>query len=169
MISAPLPEAAIAAARNAAKQHLRIGNDAEDAMIDTMAATAIALGEAFTGIAWITREWRATIAADGAWHRLAVAPVRAVTDAGELAGDAYAVDIDARGEGRVRVTRGATQAEIRCEAGIAADWGTLPAPLRQGTVSLIAHLFAQRDGVVVVAPPAAVAALWRPWRRARLA
>jgi hypothetical protein len=46
------------------------------------------------------------------------------------------------------------------------SWDALPPPVAQGVVLLIAHLFADRDGTA--APPAAVAALWRPWRRMRL-
>jgi hypothetical protein len=43
----------------------------------------------------------------------------------------------------------------------------VPEPLRQGIVRLAAHLYAAR-GEVEAVPPAAVAALWRPWRRVRL-
>lgn len=39
-------------------------------------------------------------------------------------------------------------------------------PLRQGIVRLVAHMHLHRDGDQ--SPPAAVAALWRPWRRMRL-
>jgi hypothetical protein len=46
-------------------------------------------------------------------------------------------------------------------------WGAHP--LRQGVVRLAAHLYAERDGPELGGPPAAVTALWRPWRRMRLA
>ena len=42
----------------------------------------------------------------------------------------------------------------------------MPAPVRQGIVRLAAYLFVHRDDDV--APPAAVAALWRPYRQLRL-
>jgi len=46
------------------------------------------------------------------------------------------------------------------------DGAAIPAPVMQGVVLLAVHLFEHRDGAV--APPAAVAALWRPYRRLRL-
>ncbi|MEG3172908.1 head-tail connector protein [Sphingomonas sp. ZB1N12] len=46
------------------------------------------------------------------------------------------------------------------------DWDTVPAPIAQGVAMLVAHLFDHRESDV--APPAAVAALWRPYRRMRL-
>jgi len=55
---------------------------------------------------------------------------------------------------------------VTVEAGLAADWPSLPAPLRQGVAMLAAYLFDSRDGAG--APPAAVTALWRPFRRMRL-
>jgi uncharacterized phiE125 gp8 family phage protein len=58
---------------------------------------------------------------------------------------------------------------VRFAAGMAVDWDTLPDGLRHGIVRLAAHLFRQRDAnEVLPAPPAAVAALWSPWRRLRL-
>jgi hypothetical protein len=51
---------------------------------------------------------------------------------------------------------------------MAADSNGVPEPLRQGIVRLTAHLFNARDGGGGD-PPAAVTALWRPFRRIRLA
>ena len=53
-------------------------------------------------------------------------------------------------------------------AGLASEPNGVPEPLRQGILRLIAHLFATRDGSGGE-PPAAVTALWRPYRRMRLA
>ena len=62
---------------------------------------------------------------------------------------------------------GAAQVAVAYTAGLAAGWDELPPGITQGVAMLAAHLFEQReDGR---APPAAVAALWRPWRRMRLA
>jgi hypothetical protein len=55
-------------------------------------------------------------------------------------------------------------AEAFCGEGL--DRSALPAPVMQGVVLLAAHLFEHRDASA--APPAAVAALWRPYRRLRL-
>ena len=46
------------------------------------------------------------------------------------------------------------------------SWDALPAALAQGLVLLVAHLAEYREGDVL--PPAAVAALWRPYRTMRL-
>ena len=84
---------------------------------------------------------------------------------------AYAIDIDASGDGWVRLTAPVATARLLVgyHAGLAADWPSLPEPLRQGIVRLVAHLFAHRDAPDDAGPPAAVAELWRPWRRMRLA
>jgi uncharacterized phiE125 gp8 family phage protein len=68
----------------------------------------------------------------------------------------------------VRIS-GSTAARVAVEAGLAEDWNGVPEPLRQGIVRLTAHLYAHRDAAGDAGPPAAVAALWRPWRRMRLA
>lgn len=177
MTPPPFPGAAIAGARAAAKAHLRIAGDGEDALIETYAATALALGEAFTGTAWIARDWIDVMPVSRAWQRLGVGPVGAITaveglpaegEAFALPSDAYAVDIDASGDGWVRTIAPGAAGRVRVtlSAGAAAGWGDLPPPLAQGAVLLIAHLFEHRERDAP--PPAAVSALWRPWRRMRL-
>jgi uncharacterized phiE125 gp8 family phage protein len=57
---------------------------------------------------------------------------------------------------------------INGSAGMALSQNGVPEPIRQGVMRLVAHLFAARDdsgGEM----PAAVTALWRPYRRMRLA
>ncbi len=177
MTTPPFPAAAIEAARDAAKAQLRIETDNEDGLVAQLAATALALCEAFTGRALIARDWNDTLPASGGWRRLAMAPVTAIGGvtglpaegaAFALAADAYAIDIDGNGEGWVRVIAPGNAGRVRVAygAGAAAGWGDLPPPLAQGVVLLVAHLFDQRGGDA--APPAAVAALWQPWRRVRL-
>ncbi len=122
---------------------------------------------------------RETVPAQPGWRRLARTPVVAITalealpaegDGVVLALGAYAVDIDAAGDGWVRIVApgGAARIAVTYSAGLATGWGGLPEPLRQGIVRLASHLFAHRDADDEGAPPAAVAALWRPWRRMRL-
>jgi hypothetical protein len=53
-------------------------------------------------------------------------------------------------------------------AGKAADWNGIQEPLRQGIVRMAAHLYTHRDGEDGRGPPAAVTALWLPYRRLRL-
>lgn len=177
MDAPPFPGAAIAGARDAAKAYLRIATDNEDALIEGFAANAMALGEAFTGTAWIARGWTDVMPVSRAWQRIAIGGVSAITSveglpaegaAFALPAGAYAVDIDASGDGWVRTVAPGAAGRVRVtlSAGAAAGWGDLPPPLAQGAVLLIAHLFEHREADT--APPAAVSALWRPWRRMRL-
>lgn len=57
-------------------------------------------------------------------------------------------------------------------AAAAADWAELPPGLTEGIIRFAAHLYRDRDGgpgsLGTREPPAAVAALWRPWREPRL-
>ncbi|MEG3181985.1 head-tail connector protein [Sphingomonas sp. LT1P40] len=174
-MDAGFPADVVAAARDAVKTHLRSVGDGEDALISQHAVSALALCEAFTGQATIVRTHVAIVSAGSGWRRLAMAPVVAITTVEGLpaegasfafAADAYAVDIDANGEGWVRVLSpgAAGRARVTYQAGLAADWAGLPAPIAQGVVLLAAHLFAGATSE----PPAAVTALWRPWRRVRL-
>lgn len=159
------------------KAFLRIEGSAEDALLAGFVRSAAASCEAFTGQYLVARAVRETVAADGTWQRLAAAPVRSIDvvagispDGSEtaLAAEAYALDVDAAGDGWVRVVRaaGAKRAMVTLVAGIGADWNGVPEPLRQGIVRLAAHLYAR--GEAEIAPPASVAALWRPWRRVRV-
>jgi uncharacterized phiE125 gp8 family phage protein len=87
-----------------------------------------------------------------------------------LPSSSYAVDIDARDDGWVRVLDAgdATRVRVSGTAGLAMDENDVPEPIRQGVLRLVAHLFTARDGDAGE-PPAAVTALWRPYRRMRLA
>ena len=166
----PLPPAALAAARDGVKAYLRIGNDGEDALLAGLVDTALGVAEAFLGQATIARGFGEAVAADGRWHKLTRSPVRAITGLGEVARalpvDAYRVDIDADGVGWARVVGVGQAVTVTYRAGLAEAWDALPAPLAHGAVMLAAHLFDQRGGDT--APPAAVAALWRPFRRMTL-
>ena len=151
------------------KAYLRVDGTGEDATIGALAGAAAAVCETFGGAVLIAREFTDTLEAGGAWTRLRRTPVReiaGVTDAGgaALPVDAYATDIDANGDGWVRVSAGSGASDrVRYRAGLAESWAGLPAPLKQGVVRLAAHFYVHRDGDA--APPAAVTALWRPYRR----
>jgi hypothetical protein len=159
MDSPPFPSAVIEAAREAAKAHLRIAGASEDALIEALAASALALAEAFTGAALIARDFSEDVDSKGRWTALTMAPVTSID-----AGIDVVIDIDTQGVGWVRAT---TRTSIDYRAGTAAGWGDLPPPIATGVVLLTAHLFDHRENNT--APPAAVSALWRPWRRVRLA
>ncbi|MEO7178632.1 MAG: head-tail connector protein [Allosphingosinicella sp.] len=168
-------------ATGAAKAYLRVERSDEDALIAGLVLAAAELCEAFVGEALLVRGFSETIAADRGWRGLTRRPVRAITlveaiaaegPAQALASAAYGIDIDSRGGGWVRLTAPGEARRIRIgyQAGLADDWADLPAALRQGILRLAAHFYTDRaaEGGRGSEPPAAVAALWRPFRRLRL-
>ncbi len=170
------PEAA-----GAAKAYLRVERADEDALIAGLVLAAAELCEAFVGRPLVERGFAETLPAERAWRRLGHGPVRAILLVEALAGDGsaqalpaagYGIDIDAQGSGWVRLAGGGEARRIRVgyRAGLASAWADLPAPLRQGVLRLAAHFYTSRtaDGGRAGEPPAAVAALWRPFRRLRL-
>lgn len=161
------------------KDYLRISGSGEDGLLERLLKSATALCEQFVGQWLIIGAARETVRADGAWQRLSATPVVVISgveavgpDGGAeaLAADAYAIDIDAAGDGwvRARPLDGRRVLAVTYQAGLAADADGLPEPIRQGIVRLAAEHFSAREGQVAT-PPAVVGALWRPWRRMRLA
>ena len=158
------------------RAYLRADGTEEEALLRRFAAAATASCELFTGQVLLARSLSEVRAASAAWTRLRGAPVRAITgvaaaDRGGVAlpADAFAIDIDGDGDGWVRLARaGPARVRVDYQAGLAADWDGLPAPLRSGIVRLAAHMYAMRAQGGDEAPPAAVSALWRPFRRVRL-
>ncbi|HEX8511510.1 MAG TPA: head-tail connector protein [Allosphingosinicella sp.] len=170
------PEAA-----GAAKAYLRVERSDEDALIAGLVAAAAELCEAFIGGPLLVRGFVETIPAGQAWRRLTGTPVRAITlveaipaegAAQALPSVAYGVDIDPAGNGWVRATGPGKARRLRVgyQAGLAANWAALPAGLRQGILRLAAHFYTNRapESARSAEPPAAVTALWRPYRRIRL-
>jgi uncharacterized phiE125 gp8 family phage protein len=161
------------------KAFLRIGTGEEDDLLAGLVRSAGEMCEGFTGRSLLARDVIETLPAATAWTRLGAAPVRGIggveaLDAqGEgqpLPADAYAIDTDAAGDGWVRLLRtgGATKVRVAYSAGMAAAADGLPEALRHGVVRLAAHLYTHRDRHEGAGPPAAVTALWRPWRRLRI-
>ncbi|HEX9948089.1 MAG TPA: hypothetical protein VGA98_11160 [Allosphingosinicella sp.] len=171
------PEAA-----GAAKGFLRVERGDEDGLIGSLTGAAAELCERFTGQALLARGFAETMPASRAWQRLSRSPVRAIVSvealpaqgpALVLAADGYAVDIDSNGDGWVRLAAPGETRRIRVgyQAGLAAAWADLPAALRHGIVRLAAHFYTSRTAQgpgEAAEPPAAVTALWRPFRRFRL-
>jgi uncharacterized phiE125 gp8 family phage protein len=154
------------------KAALRLERDDEDAILAGHIRTAMALCEAFIGQWLITREAEQRLAADLAWQRLLAVPVQAITGlygGGSALTDGWDSEIGADGCGWVRLlAMPAGGAAVRFRAGLANDWNDVPEPLRAGIVRLVSHMFSHRDAADAGPPPAAVAALWRPWRRMHL-
>ncbi|MEG3084327.1 hypothetical protein U1707_11795 [Sphingomonas sp. PB2P12] len=160
----------------AARALLRV-ETGEDAVLARLAQTALLLAEAFLGAAVIVRPFEDVVTGAAGWRRLMVAPVTVIAGVTGLPSEgapfvlpvgAYAVDIDADGIGWVRILSpgSAGRVAVAYSAGLAASFAAVPAPVAQGVAMLVAHLFDHRESDV--APPAAVAALWRPYRRMRL-
>jgi len=172
----PAPAKAVADA----KAYLRIDGGDEDALLATLAGAAIGLCERFTSLALFLSERSDTIpACSPEWQRLPATPVNAIRSvatldplgmARALPVEAYAIDIDAAGDGWVRLAApvAAHRLQVGYTAGLAVDWASLAGPLRQGIVRLVAHLYTHRDAPDDAGPPAVAAALWRPYRRMRL-
>lgn len=172
-VAQPIIEAALAET----KAWLRIETAQDDGAIAVLCRSAIGMAEDFCAQRLFGRAGTEVIAASREWRRLGACPVRAIDavrglavdgTATPLPADGYAIDIDADGDGWVRVMQAGAvgRVEVGLTAGMAENWAELPDPLRQGVVRLAAHLFGQSASD---APPAIVTALWRPWRRMRLA
>lgn len=169
------PEAA-----GAAKGLLRVERADEDGLIASLVAAAAELCERFTGLALLERGFSETLPGSRKWQRLTRTPVRAILSvealpaegpAQALASGDYSVETDSAGDGWVRLAGDGDAPRIRVSyrAGLAAAWADLPAALRHGMLRLAAHFYTNRAGDGPRnEPPAAVTALWRPFRRIRL-
>ena len=161
------------------KAFLRISVSEEDALLAGLVRAAADLCEAFTGRALIDRAVEELVAASTARTRLTAGPVRVIgsvatiDEAGTataLDADAYRAEIDSGGEGWVRLSRPAEARRLRVgyRVGMATDWNGIPEMLRHGIIRLAAQYYLRRGETGEIEVPAAVTALWRPWRRLRL-
>jgi uncharacterized phiE125 gp8 family phage protein len=177
MASAALPPPIVTLSE--AQAYLRIETGEEEALLAGLIRSASALCEAFINQVVMARNFQFDLPASGNWERLPLTPVRSIAEvdgvdqsgnAAPLSAGAYAIDIDSSGDGWVRVVEanGVARARVGGTAGMADDENGVPEPIRQGVLRLVAHLFTDRDGDGGE-PPAAVTALWRPYRRLRLA
>lgn len=181
--AAPLAPAALAELKD--WLGIAVPTTGEDAGLTALLRAALDSCEAFTGTLPLQAGCEELV--DGAagwpgsgWLVLSSRPVQAITavqaaPAGaprtDLPAAAYAIDLGAEGTGRVRLLAPVTTARcaVRYTAGLAPDWASLPDGLRHGIVRLAAHHYRLRDTPGEgPQPPAAVAALWRPWRTLRL-
>lgn len=163
------------------KDWLAVTTDTDDTPLSGLLRAALDSFEAFTGIMPLAAQCEEVLAACPDWQTLATRPVLAVGAVETIAADDartllpvqdYTVALDADGAARLRLGRPADTGRIavRFTAGLAAGWEDLPAGLRHGAIRLAAHGWRQRDADALGSlPPAAVAALWRPWRRTCLA
>ena len=157
-----------------AQAFARIETGEEEAVVAGLIRSASCLCEAFLGQVVIERAFTETLSASADWQRLEVAPVRTISginvDGAPIAASCYSTDIDADGRGWVRITDPALNGtiEVSGTAGMATSENGVHEAIRQGVLRLVAHLFNLRDGDGGDVP-AAVTALWRPFRRVRIA
>jgi len=163
------------------KGWLAITTASEDQFLTGLLRAALETCEGFIGQVPLEAVCEEVLAADGAGRARTARPVQAVSgvEGIDAAGARFAIapgdylaDLDAAGGAHLRLLRpgAAGRIAVRFVAGLAPDWGSLPESLRHGVVRLAADGYRRRDGEAAEAhPPAAIAALWRPWRRMRLA
>lgn len=162
-----------------AKAYLRVETDDDDAPLAAIILAAIGHAECYTGLILIRRGMKETITASSQWRRLGALPVSSVTSVTGIPAEGvpfilpaanYGVNIDTNGAGYIRVTQpgSAGRVDVSYQAGLAADWASLPESLRLGILRLIGHFYAHRDASDDPGPPTAVVALLRPWRRMKL-
>ncbi|MBO9726922.1 MAG: phage head-tail connector protein [Novosphingobium sp.] len=163
------------------KQWLGITTPRDDSVLSALLAAALETCEAFTCRMPLVAPCEEVLPVRAGWQALSTRPVQAITGIEGIVADgsrlalpygAYEIDLDADGTGRVRLSLSgaARKVAVRFTAGLADDWDSLPDGLRHGLIRLAAHQHRERDGSAAASlPPASVAALWRPWRRMRLA
>jgi len=157
-----------------AQAYTRVETGEEEALLAGLIRSASALCEAFLGQVVIAREFSERLPASANWQRLLTIPVRSIesvtSNGSALLPTAFATDVDSGGYGWVRVTDPTVTGtiEVSGTAGLALSQNGVAEPIRQGVLRLVAHLFSARDGAGGEIP-AAVTALWRPYRRIRLA
>ncbi len=169
-----IDQGALAVSLAECKAYLRLDRDDEDGVLAGLLRTAAGLCETFIGQWLIIREAEQRLNLTEQWQRLLVLPAVSLVDVTDgalvLTGDRFAFEVGNDGLGwlRLTATEGLAAPVIRYRAGLAADWNDVPEALRHGIVRLAVHLYTHRDAADAGPPPAAVAALWRPWRRLSL-
>jgi uncharacterized phiE125 gp8 family phage protein len=177
------PYALAPAALAELKDWLGLSTAADDAQLAALLKSALDFCEQFTGLMPLEQVCEDVLPVNAGWQNLSVLPIKAITAVEGIPAEgarfvlpvaSYAIDLCADGTGRVRVISPGTAGRIavRFTAGLTAAWPGLPESLRHGAMRLAAHQYRAResDGLAAASlPPAAVAALWRPWRRLKLA
>ncbi|WP_374410779.1 hypothetical protein [Novosphingobium colocasiae] len=163
------------------KQWLGITTAHDDAPLAALIATSLDVCEGFTGQMPLAASCEELLPACGGWQALATRPVQAIAGLSRIAADGtltalatgdYETDLGPDGTGRVRLLQPALPGRlvVSFTAGLVPEWEDLPDSLRHGLIRLAAHQHRQREsGGGAILPPASVAALWRPWRRLRIA
>lgn len=161
------------------KHWLGINRPNEDETLGRLLDASLTICEAFTGKAPLRQTVEEVLPLSGNWLELVSRPVHQLIGAALIAADGSREPIVMLAETlewrigssacvrQLRPLEGEALA-LQMVVGIAADWDSLPAPLRHGIIRLAAHHFRDREGKAGTVPPASVTALWRPWRDVRL-
>ena len=176
------PAALAPAALAELKNWLGITTAGDDAQLTALLRASLEMCESFTGLMPLQQTCEEVLSAASDWQQLSARPVQAISAVDGIPAEgarfalpvsSYAIDLDADGGGAVQISNpgSAGRVAVRFTAGIAADWPGLPEGLRHGVLRLAAFQYRAREDTSggAALPPAAVAALWRPWRRVRLA
>jgi uncharacterized phiE125 gp8 family phage protein len=174
-----------------AKTHLRVDGDAEDTLISSLIITSRLHIEAALGLAFITQSWSYFLDAWPATRdvRLPLRPVQSISAVRLYAADESLQTIPADtyvldGAGTpARLVRNAGTAwpnpgkpangiEIAFVAGYGNSAASVPAPIRQAILLLVAHWYEHREPVELGTPnvpvPPMVSELLLPYRSVRL-
>lgn len=162
------------------KHWLGISRPDEDTALTGLLEASLTICEAFTGVVPLRQTVEEVVPLVAGWQELVSRPVQDLTGATLIAADGTRQTLATPGDViEWRITSSACVrllqplegrgVALKLIVGIADDWASLPAPLRQGIIRLAAHHFRDRDGKAPAVPPASVTALWRPWRSVRLA
>ena len=163
---------------NEARGWLRLGATIDDAVVAGLVRAATNICEAFIGQWLIVRAAEEVVPLERGAARPGVRPVVAIDAVSLLLPEGDEAVLDETGY-RARIARDGTasiaigergeadRARIAFRAGMAAEANGIPEAIRQGILRMTQHLHEARDGGGA-APPAAIAALWQPWRRLTL-
>jgi uncharacterized phiE125 gp8 family phage protein len=167
------------------KEHLRVTEADEDALIAGVLVAAVRAVEARAGLALLLQQWRLTLdAVPDETVFLPIAPAASVdavtvTDAAGVpqAVDAAAYEFAPGAPGRLRVAAPWPRPGVKLD-GVAVDFtagyadaASVPEPLKQAVKQLGAHFFETREAALearLYSAPQSVDALLAPFRRVRL-
>ncbi len=160
-----------------AKAHLRIDDNDEEGLINSLITAARLMVEARTGRALIEQTWLFHLDEPSGFYELPLKPTKSIAEVmvfdpddtpTSLAANAYIAE--ARGETiKVKLLASVHRAEVAFVAGYAAA-ADVPAPLTQAILQLTAYWFENRGNTSLMgsAVPKSVAALLAPYRNVRL-
>ena len=160
------------------KSWLAISTAQEDALLTDMLHAACGLCESFTGLVPLATTIEERVSEYGLRQSLRSLPVRALVTIERVAADGirtpvagtrgFAMAADGSASLDTERQTDGSHLAVRIVAGMEEDWAALQPPIAQGIIRMAAHSYRERDLGPQAAPPSAVAALWRPFRRMRL-